>query len=340
MGYRFCPFFPEEIRSLTTAPAFARSQSPTPLSMTLPQYEDWAVNCSKLLDDLSVLRQWLERHDAPLHTLDIQDKLKKQILIAQTMLPPPDDIGNDDEDVTHDDEDTDAVADLSETYVDLCYPVNTPVRALPPPVNGDQDPIVPEARTTSERDVGTVDLSGSRKSLPRIRIERGKWALPEDKRIIDVPDLKDYRARGLLRDDKGWKEYFEEVKELTEPSGSKTRLACKICIRLGKPGGLHSVANVPSQERQGYKSNSLMSHIQKYHKNILITCVKCGCDGDGKKGHAPEGYRYFHTLQNHIRGIYRRERETHYNIHYRTRRECDEPLERHVGFAIKQVQQL
>ena len=103
--------------------------------MTLPQYEDWAVNCSKLLDDLSVLRQWLERHDAPLHTLDIQDKLKKQILIAQTMLPPPDDIGNDDEDVTHDDEDTDAVADLSETYVDLCYPVNTPVRALQPPVN-------------------------------------------------------------------------------------------------------------------------------------------------------------------------------------------------------------
>lgn len=83
-----------------------------------------------------------------------------------------------------------------------------------------------------------------------------------------------------------------------------------------------------------------MCHIQKYHKNILITCVKCGCDGDGKRKHLSEGFRDFHSLQNHIRGIYRREREIHYNIHYRARRERDEPLERHVGFAIKQVKQL
>ena len=306
----------------------------------LPQYEDWAANCSKLLGDLSVLRQWLKRHDAPLHILDIQDKLKRQILIAQTMLPPPDDFSSDDEDMLRDDEDTDALADVSETHVDFCYPVNTPVRAPPLSVKGDQAQLVPEPHTTSERDSGTVDFSGFRKSLPRIEIERGKWVLPEDERIIDVPELKDYKARGLLRDDRGWKEYFEEVKELTEPSGSKTRLACKICIGLGKPGGLHSVANVSSNERQGYKSNSLMCHIQKYHKNILITCVKCGCDGDRKKKHVSEGVRDFHSLQNHIRGIYRREREIHYNIHYRARRERDEPLERHVGFAIKQVKQL
>lgn len=75
----------------------------------------------------------------------------------------------------------------------------------------------------------------------------------------------------------------------------------------------------------------------KYNVSQILPII---LDGDGKKDHAPEGYRYFHTLQNHIRGIYRRERETHYNIHYRTRRERDEPLERHVGFAIKQVQQL
>ena len=54
------------------------------------------------------------------------------------MLPPPDDFSSDDEDMMRDDEDTDALADVSETHVDFCYPVNTPVRAPPLSVKGDQ----------------------------------------------------------------------------------------------------------------------------------------------------------------------------------------------------------
>ena len=142
----------------------------------LPQYEDWAANCSKLLGDLSVLRQWLKRHDAPLHILDIQDKLKRQILIAQTMLPPPDDFSSDDEDMMRDDEDTDALAELSETHVDFCY--RSTLQSEPSTVSQRRSSSTcPRTTHYCERDVGTVDFSGLKKSLPRIEIERGKWIL-------------------------------------------------------------------------------------------------------------------------------------------------------------------
>ena len=99
----------------------------------LPQYEDWEMNCLKTLDDLSALRQWLERHDAPQRILDIRERLKKQILIAQAMLPPPDDDTNDDQDVTLDDYDTAILDDLSETYGGAVSAVRRPVNPPPAP---------------------------------------------------------------------------------------------------------------------------------------------------------------------------------------------------------------
>ena len=283
------------------------------------------------------MRQWLERHDAPQWMLDARDKLKKQILIAQTMLPPPDDDADEDQDVTLDDDDTDVLADLNETYGDAVSAVRRPVNPPPAPVTGDQDP--PEAQTTSE--LTTVERldkrfqHGLNISLRNTGREMGNWVLPEDERIIDIPKLKDYRDRGLLREDEGWQEYWDEVKKLVEPVGSTTRLACKMCIQQGKPGGLHKVANTISQKNKGGTQCSLMVHIQMYHKNILIRPVKCGCDGAGLKKHAPEGYINFHTLRQHIRGEPVYEGETYYNIHYRARKARDEQaiMERHDDFA-------
>ena len=106
-----------------------------------------------------------------------------------------------------------------------------------------------------------------------------------------------------------------------------------MCIQQGKPGGRHSVANAPSREGVGQLS-SLMTHIQKFHRNILITPVKCGCDGGGNKLHAPEGYTYFFQFRIHIRGVVKRTGETYYNIHYRARKAREEAiLKRHDDFA-------
>jgi len=303
----------------------------------LPQYDDWALNCSKLLDELSYMRQWLERHDAPQRMLDARDKLKKQILIAQTMLPPPDDDTDDDQDVTLDDFDNSILADLNETYGDAVSAVRRPVNPPPAPVTGDQDP--PEPQTTSE--LTTVERldrrfqHGLNISLAQIGTEVGNWVLPEDERIIDIPDLKDYRDRALLRDDEGWQEYWDEVRQLVEPVGSTMRLACKMCIQQGKSGGLYKIANAPSALRHGSKWCSLLSHIQTAHKNILIRPVKCGCDGAGKTAHAPEGYINFYSLRNHIRGKIVNKDVTYYNIHYRARKARDEQaiMERHADFA-------
>jgi len=307
----------------------------------LPQYEDWESNCSKTLGDLSKLRQWLERHDAPRDILDIRDKLKKQILIAQTMIPPPDDDTDADQDVTVDDFDTTILDDLNETYGDAVSAVRRPVSPPSAPVTGDQDPPepVPEAQTTSElTTVERLDKQfqmGLKISLAITGIDRGNWVLPEDERIIDIPDLKDYRDRGLLRVDEGWEEYYEEVKELTEPPGSKTKMACQMCIQQGKSGGRYSVANLPSQYKLGITYCSLMSHIRQYHRDILITPVKCGCDGAGRAGHKPEGYTYFHEFRRHIQGVQKANGETYYNIHYRARKARDEQaiMERHDDFA-------
>ena len=102
------------------------------------------------------MRQWLECNDSPQWMLDIQDKLKKQILIAQTMIPPPDDDSDHDANLTLDDEDDGVFADLSETYVDVMSVVRLPVDPPPAPVTRDQDPIflpiktTPQAQTTSD----------------------------------------------------------------------------------------------------------------------------------------------------------------------------------------------
>ena len=307
----------------------------------LPQYEDWEMNCLKTLDDLSVLRQWLERHDAPQRILDIRERLKKQILIAQAMLPPPDDDTNDDQDVTLDDYDTAILDDLSETYGSAVSAVRRPVNPPPAPVTGDEDPPEPpQAQTTSElTTVERLDKAferGMKISLAHTGKEVGNWVLPEDERIIDIPDFKDYRDRGLLRDDEGWKEYYEEVKELVEPSGSTTKIPCKLCIQQGKPGGLYKIANCPSATRQGKKWCSLMTHIQAYHNNILITPVKCGCDGAGNVNFHHEGYIYLRDLRVHVKGenIGGHNGETYYNIHHRARKERDEAiLKAHDDFA-------
>ena len=106
-----------------------------------------------------------------------------------------------------------------------------------------------------------------------------------------------------------------------------------MCIQQGKPGGRHSVANAPSRG-EGAELSSLMTHIQKYHKNILITPVKCGCDGNGMKKHAPEGYTYFFQFRQHIKGVVKRTGETYYNIHHRARKAREEAiLKRHDDFA-------
>jgi len=78
-----------------------------------------------------------------------------------------------------------------------------------------------------------------------------------------------------------------------------------------------------------------MNHIRLYHKDILITPVKCGCDGGGRCDHAPEGYTYFHEFRRHVQGITKRPGETYYNIHYRARKARDEQaiMERHDDFA-------
>ena len=289
------------------------------------------MNCLKTLDDLSVLRQWLERHDAPQRILDIRERLKKQILIAQAMLPPPDDDTNDDQDVTLDDYDTAILDDLSETYGSAVSAVRRPVNPPPAPVTGDEDPPEPpQAQTTSElTTVERLDKAferGMRTSLAHTGKELGSWVLPEDERIIDIPDLKDYRDRGLLRDDEGWKEYYEEVTELVDPVGSTLKIPCKLCIQQGKPGGLYKVANCPSASRRGGKWCSLMSHIKLYHKNILITPVKCGCDGGNHASHDPEGHASFFALREHIKGenVGRYNGKKYYNIHYRARKERDE----------------
>ena len=65
--------------------------------------------------------------------LDARDKLKRQILIAQTMLPPPDDDTEDDQDVAMDDEDVDVFADLNENYGDVVSAVRRPVNPPPAP---------------------------------------------------------------------------------------------------------------------------------------------------------------------------------------------------------------
>lgn len=297
----------------------------------LPQYEDWALNCSKTLDDLSKLRQWLERHDAPRDILDIRDKLKKQILIAQTMLPPPDDDTDDDQDVTVDDTDTSILVDLNETYGDVVSPERLPVNPPPAQVTGDQVPEIqtasPEAQLTSE--LTTVEMidkqfqKGLKISIANTGRELGNWVVPEEERIIDIPDLQDYRDQGLLRDDEGWEEYYEEVKQLVEHVGSKTKLACRMCIQQGKPGGRYGVANFPSHEQLGRQSCSLMAHIRQYHKDILITPVKCGCDGNNKESHAPEGYTHFKVFRNHINGVLKLQGKTTYNIHHRAREARD-----------------
>jgi len=297
----------------------------------LPQYEDWALNCSKLLDDLSYMRQWLERHDAPQRMLDARDKLKKQILIAQTMLPPPDDDTDDDQDITLDDDELDdtVLVDLNETYGSAVSAVRRPVNPPPAPVTGDQDP--PEAQTTSEL---TANLTKLKISLAHTGKEMGNWVLPEDKRIIDIPVLKDYRDKGLSRDDEGWKEYYEEVKELVDPVGSTLKLPCNLCIKQGKPGGLYKVANQPSHEKKGGKWCSLMTHIRAYHNNILITPVKCGCDGAGNVNFHHEGYIYLRDLRVHVKGVIKNNGETYYNIHHRARKERDEAiLKAHDDFA-------
>jgi len=224
------------------------------------------------------------------------------------------------------------LADLNETYGSAVSAVRRPVNPPPAPVTGDQDPPdPPEPQTTSEL---TANLTKLKISLALTGREMGNWVLPEDERIIDIPDFKDYRDRCLLRDDEGWKEYMEEVKELVDPVGSTTKLACKMCIQQGKSGGLYKVANSPSATRQGGKWCSLITHIKNYHNNILITPVKCGCDGGGRGDHAPEGYKHFPDLRRHIQGVKHSKGEKYYNIHYRARKERDEAiLKAHDDFA-------
>jgi len=245
------------------------------------------------------------------------------------MVPPPDDDSDDDPDETFDD---DVLADLSKTYDDVVSPIRRPVNPPSPPVTGDQDPLTPEAQTTNEL---TADLRGLKVSLLNYGKEFTKWILPENERIIDIPDLKDYRDRGLLRDDEGWKEYYEEVKNLVEPPGSTTKLACKMCIQQGKAGGRHKIACTPSHHKDGKTFCSLMTHIQQFHCNILITPVKCGCDGAGRPDHDPEGYTCFNDFRNHIKGVKKQDGETYYNIHYRARKAREEEaiMNRHDDFA-------
>ena len=78
-----------------------------------------------------------------------------------------------------------------------------------------------------------------------------------------------------------------------------------------------------------------MNHIRLYHKDILITPVKCGCDGGGLKAHAPEGYKYFSEFRKHIKGDRKVQSETYYNIHYRARKAREEEaiMNRHDDFA-------
>ena len=287
-----------------------------------PRYENWHLQCNKALTELGSLKHELMETETSQTVLDKLGRLKKLVLLAQDMTPPDYIPPTAEEEAElFDEDDEHGLTELTKVYdgaSTATTPVRPPVSNIPPPVTGD----IPEAQATNERDENkTTGLL----NLGNYGMERSSWIVSEEKRIIEIPLLKDYEDN--LRHDDGWKEAWEDAKKHSVPKThpKPPRMRCNLCINQGKSGlNENGVGYLNRLDVHG-NTSSLMIHIRQYHKNIFITPVKCGCDGAGDVKFSRNGFTHFSVFSHHIRA------KPGGNIHSRERNKLKEELAETLG---------
>ena len=266
-------------------------------------YDKWPQQIQCARDDLRQIRKLLEQlnsvnpSDEITEALERQERIKKIFFFAADMIPPP--------------------PKLEELEDELA---NLQVGEDPSPTVSPFLPETPEATRPTE--VDEPPSTGLRVT--------SKWIAEEKDRVIDIPDLDEYRRAGLLYDHPEAKEYYEEVQNnIVEPTVkadgktphlNRVTVKCKLCVKLFEEGKINKAPQPyqlnapPSQYWVDNSLNqcSLTAHIIHKHKDLFKEAKKCGCNMGGR--HTNErGYTSFYVFRQHIRG------NQHDNLHKQAR---------------------
>jgi len=263
-------------------------------------YKNWSRQIGCARDDLKQTRKLLEQlnsvipSDEITEALERQKRIEKICFFAADMIPPSPQL----------EELEDGLANLQVG----------------------EDPSLPETPEATRPTQPDEPPSTGRQV-------HSKWIAEEKDRVIDIPDLEEYRRAGLLYDHPEADEYFEEaqkyiVEPLVKADGktphfARVEVKCKLCVKLFEEGKIDKdprflqLNTAPNSwwEKNTLKDCSLTSHINNKHRNLFKEPKKCGCDMAGK--HTNErGYTIFDVFRSHIKGD---NRSLYDNLHKQAR---------------------
>ena len=309
-----------------------RAHTTTPTTMHSP-YDGWTNRCAIAAQDIRTIRKLLERliiaipnnddearfsaHRELREALECQERIRSLLFFADQMLPPTPAHDPDPEDVEEDEhgQKLSPVAPVVSPFI--------PVRE----VSADAALFKSTLADASARRESFLDLFRDVSGAATRRDERPstgalKWLfeIPEEERVIAIPDIQRYRNDGLLEDHPEFREYIEEVQryiveptvkaDKTTPHFERVAMTCRLCVKLKEDGKIDKVPQplqlnaspIPFWKDNSKTHCSLTTHITKYHQDLSKVPKKCGCNLLNLR-YNRDGFTDFYTFKQHIQGI-------------------------------------